>query len=261
MFTNTTTRPSSVPGSGSGSGSDPGSGSGPGPGAGFGPGSGSGYGPGSGTSVAYARSAAEPAPGWARPGGTARLPSPVPPRCAVPEFAPLRVRGGGGALRLRRALYGRQRALAAGFALAAAALAASGLGAAEGRAVEGRAVGVAGPERSRPPVRLVSAPVRIADAATVRLLRPGDRVDVISAPASGGDARVVARDVRVTRVPGAPGRVVPGAEVARTDWPAPSGADDPGGGALVMLSVSRETAVALAGAHASGELLVAVSDG
>ncbi|MFD6528704.1 hypothetical protein [Streptomyces sp. NPDC060184] len=196
-----------------------------------------------------------PAPGWARPGGTARLPSPVPPGCAVPRFAPLRVRGGGGALRLRRALYGRQRALAAGFALAAAALAASGLGAAEGRAV-----GVAGAERVRPPVRLVSAPVRIADAATVRLLRPGDRVDVISAPASGGDARVVARDVRVTRVPGTPAGVVAGPEAARTEGPPAPGVGDPDGGALVMLSVSRETAVALAGAHASGELLVAVSD-
>ncbi|WP_328719998.1 hypothetical protein OHT52_11205 [Streptomyces sp. NBC_00247] len=203
---------------------------------------------------------AQAAPGWARPGGTARLPSPVPPRCAVPDFPPLRVRGGGGTLRLRRALYGRQRALAAGFALVAAALAASGLGAAQGRAAS-----AAGPERARPPVRLVSAPVRITDAATVRLLRPGDRVDVISAPASGDGARVVARDVRVRRVPGAHG---PG--TARADWPPPSGGEDPGGGypgggdpgggALVMLSVTRETAVALAGAHASGELLVAVSD-
>ncbi|MGW1465518.1 hypothetical protein ACWCPT_14415 [Streptomyces sp. NPDC002308] len=245
MFTNATTRPSfdRSPGPGSGSGSRSGSSTGPG--------SGSGHGP----SASYTYAPPGPAPGWARPGGTARLPSPVPPRCAVPEFAPLRVRGGGGALRFRRALYGRQRALAAGFALAAAALAASGLGAAEGRAA-----GVAGPERARPPVRLVSAPVRIADAATVRLLRPGDRVDVISAPASGGDARVVARDVRVTRVPGPPAGGVPGPEAAPTDWPPPSGAGDPGGGALVMLSVSRETAVALAGAHASGELLVAVSD-
>lgn len=200
---------------------------------------------------------ARTAPGWARPGGTALLPSPAPPRWQVPDFAPLRVRGGGGALRLRRALYGRPRALAAGFALAAAALAASGLGAAEGRAAD-----VPGPQRSRPPVRLVSAPVRIADAATVRLLRPGDRVDVISAPASGDEAAVVARDVRVRRLPGASSGASRGLrDAGRADWPPSSGAGDADGGALVMLAVTRETAVALAGAHASGELLVAVSGG
>ncbi|WEH40252.1 hypothetical protein [Streptomyces sp. AM 2-1-1] len=213
--------------------------------------------PSSGLSATYSRSPAASAPGWARPDGTSRLPSPVPPRCVVPDFAPLRVRGGG-ASRLRRAVYGRQRALAAGFALAAAALAASGLGAGEGRAA-----GTVGTERPRAPVRLVSAPVRIADAATVRLLRPGDRVDVISAPGSGDDARMVARGVRVGRVPGAPSEDAAGpADRARGEWPTPSGAgpDDPGGGALVVLSVTRETAVALAGAHAAGELLVAVSD-
>ncbi|MGW0857492.1 hypothetical protein [Streptomyces sp. NPDC002690] len=235
MFPNTTTRPPAGP-------SAPYADAGPAP-----------------TARAARTAPGKPAPGWARPGGTARLPSPVPPRCAVPDFPPLRVRSGGGTLRLRRALYGRQRALAAGFALAAAALAASGLGAAVGRAA-----GVPGPERARPPVRLVSAPVRIADAATVRLLRPGDRVDVISAPASGDGARVVARAVRVRRVPG-----TPGPDTARADRPpagagepgwADPGARDPDGGALVMLSVTRETAVALAGAHATGELLVAVSD-
>lgn len=194
------------------------------------------------------------------PGEPARLPSSVPPRCAVPDFAPLKVRGGGALrLRFRRALHGRQRVLAAGFALTAAALAASGLGVAGLGLTEGSAAAGPGPERPRPPVRLVSAPVRIADAATVRLLRPGDRVDVIAAPASGGDARVLARDVRVTRLPGsaAGGLSGPGAEET-AGWSA--GAEDPGGGALVVLSVTRETAVALAGAHTSGELAVAVSD-
>ncbi|WP_349775372.1 hypothetical protein [Streptomyces vilmorinianum] len=103
-------------------------------------------------------------------------------------------------------------------------------------------------ERQRPPaVRLVSAPVRIADAATVRLLRPGDRVDVIAAPpnaplgmggnAGGGEARVIAAGARVADVP-------------RADETRPDG------GALVVLSVPRSTATALAGAGITSRLAV-----
>jgi hypothetical protein len=104
----------------------------------------------------------------------------------------------------------------------------------------------------------VTAPVRIADAATVRLLRPGDRVDVIAAeqPALGGgggmggvggvgggvggEARVVARGALVTKVP------------EPLDTPG-SAAD---GGALVVLSVPRSTAARLAGASATARLAV-----
>ncbi|MFJ7066469.1 hypothetical protein [Streptomyces sp. NPDC101115] len=90
-------------------------------------------------------------------------------------------------------------------------------------------------------VPLVSAPVRIADAATVRLLRPGDRVDVIAAANSptgeGGEARVVASGARVAEVP-RPGET-------RSD-----------GGALVVLSVPRSTATALAGAGMTSQLAV-----
>ncbi|MEV6245780.1 hypothetical protein AB0M38_06175 [Streptomyces sp. NPDC051742] len=98
--------------------------------------------------------------------------------------------------------------------------------------------------RARPPVvRLVSAPVRIADAATVRLLRPGDRVDVIAAPNSplgaAGEARVVAKGARVAEVPH-PGET-------RSD-----------GGALVVLSVPRSTAATLAGAGVTSQLAVTV---
>jgi hypothetical protein len=85
----------------------------------------------------------------------------------------------------------------------------------------------------------VTAPVRIADAATVRLLRPGDRVDVIAAEGAvpGGDARVVARGARVTKVP----------------EPVEGAGDS---GALVVLSVPRATAARLAGASATGRLAV-----
>ncbi|MDF3149398.1 hypothetical protein PBV88_51575, partial [Streptomyces sp. T21Q-yed] len=88
-------------------------------------------------------------------------------------------------------------------------------------------------------VERVSAPVRIDDGATVRLLRPGDRVDVIAAEdtATGGDAHVVAHGARVTKVP----------------EPLDAATES---GALVVLSVPRATAARLAGASAAGRLAV-----
>lgn len=134
--------------------------------------------------------------------------------------------------------------MAAGLALTAAALAASGLGAGRDEAPgHGAAAATTGPagtarEPASPPVRLVAAPVRIADAATVRLLRPGDRVDVIASERPGSDARVLAKSARVTQVPEAP------AEGSMEN------------GALVVLSVPRATAASLAGAGTSAELAV-----
>jgi hypothetical protein len=97
---------------------------------------------------------------------------------------------------------------------------------------------VADPVPERPTVvETVTAPVRIADAATVRLLRPGDRVDVIAAEesATGGAARIVARGARVAKVPAA----------SATE-----------SGALVVLTVPRRTAARLAGAGATSRLAV-----
>ncbi|WP_408055735.1 hypothetical protein, partial [Streptomyces apricus] len=164
---------------------------------------------------------------FSRPSGTD-----VPGTCEVPHFAPVRVRGG--RCQLRRLVRCRRRALAAGLAVTAAALVAAGPGnaAAErgggpapGTRTVGDAAGEARPERERdrnrernrervrnrePAVEMVGAPVRIADGATVRLLKVGDRVDVIAAAAersAGGGARVVARGARVTGVPEASERV------------------------------------------------------
>ncbi|WP_055563475.1 RcpC/CpaB family pilus assembly protein [Streptomyces atriruber] len=153
------------------------------------------------------------------------------------------MRVGAGHPRLRRLLRHRRRAVAVGLAMTAAALAstapreaaprepvpAHGVAAAAERSAAGAGVTAA-----------VTAPVRIADADTVRLLRPGDRVDVIAAdgsPAGGAEPRVVASGARVSAVP------EPG------EGPAESGA-------LVVLSVPRDTAARLAGAGASARLAV-----
>ncbi|MFF8913938.1 hypothetical protein ACF08M_11560 [Streptomyces sp. NPDC015032] len=146
---------------------------------------------------------------------------------------------------MRRALWRQRRSMAAALTLVAASLAATGLAGgggsgAGGASAQGAARGTAGeaPERARGPAPLVSAPVRIADAGTVRLLRPGDRVDVIAAGRTGADARVLAKGARVADVP---------------QDPAEGSAED---GALVVLSVPRSTAASLAGAGISARLAV-----
>ncbi|MEW1697856.1 hypothetical protein [Streptomyces sp. NPDC091278] len=165
-------------------------------------------------------------------------PSPVPEPCTVPAFEPVHVRSA--RHRLRRALRRARHAPAALLALTAVALLLT-----DGRTAPPRhetpTATVAA--RARPPAAAppVSVPVRIADAATVRLLRPGDRIDVIAAPhlALGGGTRtrVVARGVRVAEVP-------------------PPDGTGPDAGALVVLSVPRPTAAELAGAGTASQLAV-----
>ncbi|MFF7869154.1 hypothetical protein ACFZCT_22195 [Streptomyces qaidamensis] len=168
----------------------------------------------------------------------------MPATREVPRFDPVRVRGGHRSGRLVRH---RRRAVAVGLAVTATALVAAGPRESDGARGHPRArppaqtASVSGgrPAQTRRTTGPVTAPVRIADAATVRLLRPGDRVDVIAAEGAvpGGDARVVARGARVTKVP------VP--------------VEDAGdSGALVVLSVPRATAARLAGASATGRLAV-----
>ncbi|MEV7509275.1 hypothetical protein ACIPRL_21050 [Streptomyces sp. NPDC090085] len=155
--------------------------------------------------------------------------SPCPPGRPVPPFPPLRV--GRGGHRLRRAVRRRRRALSAALAVVAAGLAVGGTQAQASRAAPPPQV-KAEPAAVRP----VSAPVRIADAATVRLLRPGDRVDVVAAERSG-PPRLVAAGATVAEVP------LPEAGVGD-------------GGALVVLSVPRDTARDLVGAGATTRLAV-----
>lgn len=144
--------------------------------------------------------------------------------------------------------------MAAGLAISAAALAAAAPRSDDARLTAAEPAGPATAEPHPKPGRagqpLVSAPVRIADAASVRLLRPGDRVDVVAAgdsdgTAAGRPAKVVARAAKVTQVP-------------REQGPSASAEAGFGTGALVVLSVPRRTATALAGAGASGRLAVSL---
>ncbi|MEV6422809.1 hypothetical protein [Streptomyces sp. NPDC051662] len=183
------------------------------------------------------------------------FPSPFPSPAApeprgVPPFDPLRVRGSG--RRLSGALFRRRRATAAGLAMTAAALATAGAGGSVGAAADADARAESGapgavavatpsrPSRAQRAAKMVSAPVRIADAATVRLLRRGDRVDVIAAAEGAPEARVVASGARVIEVPRARETVV----------------DTGDGGALIVLSVPRATATELAAAGTTSRLAV-----
>lgn len=84
--------------------------------------------------------------------------------------------------------------------------------------------------------------MRIADADTVRLLRPGDRIDVVAAAQTetGADARVVARGALVSKVP--------------EPLSDPDVSED--SGALIVLSVPRSTAARLAAASTTARLAV-----
>ncbi|MFF3677034.1 hypothetical protein ACFYYS_24045 [Streptomyces sp. NPDC002120] len=162
------------------------------------------------------------------------MPSACPPARPVPPFPPLRVGRGGD--RLRRAVRRRRRVASAGLAVVAAALAVGGTEAQASRGAAPPPARAAQGAAAPAAVRMVSAPVRIADAATVRLLRPGDRVDVVAAERAG-PTRVVAAGARVAEVPRAE-----------------QGVGD--GGALVVLSVPRDTARDLVGAGAVTRLAV-----
>ncbi|MFH8609411.1 RcpC/CpaB family pilus assembly protein [Streptomyces sp. NPDC018029] len=161
----------------------------------------------------------------------------------VPHFPPVRVRGGHP--RLRRLLRHRRRAMAVGLAMTAAALAATApRDAARPQEIASAAEPVEAASAASSAGAAVAAPVRIADAEAARLLRPGDRVDVIAAdgpPAGGAKPRVVAAGARVSEVPEPGGGAGEGAAES---------------GALVVFSVPRDTAARLAGAGASTRLAV-----
>ncbi|GAA3626970.1 RcpC/CpaB family pilus assembly protein [Streptomyces chitinivorans] len=179
----------------------------------------------------------------------------------MPEFEP--VRAGRGRLGPLRAAGRWLRAVALLLAVVAAGAAfrgAPGDGSGDGDSALPAARPAAGKAPAPPPVSsdgeeggaTVEAPVRIPDAGAVRLLRPGDRVDVLATPAgtpaggpadgAAGSARTIARNVRVAAVP----------EPALGPEAGPGDRE----GALVVLSVPRATAARLAGAAAHSLLAV-----
>lgn len=90
---------------------------------------------------------------------------------------------------------------------------------------------------------LVAVPVRIGDPGAVRLLRVGDRVDLLAADPQGEtSARVVGRDVPVLAIP-LPGEESPGLT----------------NGALVVVGLPAETAQAVAQASVSAFVSVVLT--
>jgi hypothetical protein len=85
----------------------------------------------------------------------------------------------------------------------------------------------------------VVAPLRLADAGLVELLRPGDLVDVLGADERTAEARVVAPAVRVVTVPA-------GDDATSTE----------ASGGLVLVEVSATAASSLVQAAAAGSLTV-----
>lgn len=96
---------------------------------------------------------------------------------------------------------------------------------------------------------LVATPVRIADAASARLVRAGDVVDVLAAVPSQsggtGTAALVAAAVRVV-------------SVLPPDESSVLGASDLGEGALLLLATTSATASRLAGAAVTSRLSVTI---
>ena len=86
----------------------------------------------------------------------------------------------------------------------------------------------------------VAAPVRIADPGLVALLRPGDRVDVVSTGSTGNESvQILAADVPVVGVPA-------------------SAKDDAAEGALIVLAAPPAVAARLVAAAASSRLSLTV---
>ncbi|MFI0482314.1 Flp pilus assembly protein CpaB [Actinomadura sp. 9N215] len=89
----------------------------------------------------------------------------------------------------------------------------------------------------------VAVPVRMADADAVRLLHPGDHIDVLTTPAPPSSAPLET----TPQQQGSARLVVPAVPVVAMPSPDEDGAQE---GALVVLATDRAQAAALAGAGA-----------
>jgi Flp pilus assembly protein CpaB len=96
---------------------------------------------------------------------------------------------------------------------------------------------------------LVAAPVRVADADSVRLIQPGDLVDLLAAGlgtngSAASTARLVAAGVPVVTIP--------------PTGSSPLGATNPDQGALVVVVTTPETAARLAAAAVTDRLSLVI---
>ncbi|MFJ4697012.1 hypothetical protein ACIP5N_02435 [Streptomyces sp. NPDC088768] len=199
------------------------------------------------------------------PTGTVPLFPPLPPRCAgLGRLWPRRHAGRGLALALL--------ALCGGLLLAVPSMGADAppTKAAPGPQRLGAHTSGTRPAPDRRPVRTA---VRIAEPAGLRLVRPGDRVDVIAVSGTGPRAaRVVVAGARVVALPRPPGSTPSPSRGTATSltgtspesagvevWPEPDAEtrwDATDSGAVIVLTVPRASAVDLAAASASSTLAV-----
>lgn len=123
-----------------------------------------------------------------------------------------------------------------------------------------------------PGADMVAAPVRVADAGTVRLVRPGDLVDVLAADPSGSGpagqpppgvaGALEASAIQATPADAAGARVVVSrSRVVLVPREEAGDADPSHGGALVVLATTSADAAALAKASASGRLSLVLRGG
>jgi pilus assembly protein CpaB len=111
-------------------------------------------------------------------------------------------------------------------------------GSADGRGADEQGADERGADEQGAGEQEVAVPVRVADAGSGAVVRPGDRVDVLAASADSGPvAAVVAGGARVLSVPG-------GVETAE--------------GALLVLATTRSTAARLAAAAVTSRLSLVV---
>jgi Flp pilus assembly protein CpaB len=112
---------------------------------------------------------------------------------------------------------------------------------------------------------LIEAPVRVADGATVALVRPGDRVDILAAP--GADTEDASTAYPPTAYPPTADQPAAGglaqaqlvAEAAQVlAIPLTSADEASSGGALLVLAVSPTTSRILAAAAASERLSLVI---
>ena len=85
------------------------------------------------------------------------------------------------------------------------------------------------------PAGLIGVPIRLAEPTALKLIHPGDRVDVLRVPETSGSPQVIATAALVLGVTGAEDPVTGGLLLALTPAEARRTVTAPGGGYAVLL--------------------------